>query len=467
MTNKTNNRIFSYNRGIRYGDNTYPSSDATLVDENGQQWQGPIFADANSQYYTMQDGKAVPVMPVHTLDEVSVTGPKRYNALGDSFGTLATKPKEYDTTLTGLATGLWDKLRGNDTYTVNAQDPGSVRPYTPDEVDWGKTRRSQSKVINALSGTWGPIVAAATAPGLVSSFVSAPIATAATLGGGYAGGWLADKASEALTGRDFGTNVSMHTPLTPGMGDMLNPGYIAGGGYGNFVGNNLANRERYILNYLTPASYTGHKKEILGLLPKPLYGTPPTFYNGRKPAWYDDFAKTYGVEAAEQRFQNGAIWAGISEDEIPITMYAKNADGTYRATPKGVGPRYFDMSALPEKTTIEADFFTKSGVGGEHSNYTKLAERNGIKLMQFEDKQKLNPQWQVASQIKNKLHIDDNSETGRIIDYFGGKPLDWFVNYKPFTIKQNYLHNGNAVLPIFDDPNNTYIPNWIVGNVGR
>lgn len=35
-----------------------------------------------------------------------------------------------------------------------------------------------------------------------------------------------------------------------------------------------------------------------------------------------------------------------------------------------------------------------------------------------------------------------------------------------FTIKQNYLHNGNVVLPIFDDPNNTYIPNWIVSNVG-
>ncbi len=90
MTNKTNNRIFSYNRGIRYGDNTYPSSDATLVDENGQQWQGPIFADANSQYYTMQDGKAVPVMPVHTLDEVTVTAPKKHKTASDYFGDYLT-----------------------------------------------------------------------------------------------------------------------------------------------------------------------------------------------------------------------------------------------------------------------------------------------------------------------------------------------------------------------------------------
>ncbi len=90
MTNKTNNRIFSYNRGIRYGDNTYPSSDATLVDENGQQWQGPIFADANSQYYTMQNGKAVPVMPVHTLDEVTVTAPKKHKTASDYFGDYLT-----------------------------------------------------------------------------------------------------------------------------------------------------------------------------------------------------------------------------------------------------------------------------------------------------------------------------------------------------------------------------------------
>ncbi len=90
MTNKTNNRIFSYNRGIRYGDNIYPSSDATLVDENGQQWQGPTFADANSQYYTMQNGKAVPVMPVHTLDEVSVTAPKKHKTASDYFGDYLT-----------------------------------------------------------------------------------------------------------------------------------------------------------------------------------------------------------------------------------------------------------------------------------------------------------------------------------------------------------------------------------------
>lgn len=90
----TNKRPFSYNRGIRYGGNTYPSSDATLVDNNGQQWQGPIFVDANSQYYTMQDGTPTPVTPLHTLDEVSVTAPKKHKRLSDAFGDFLTQSND-------------------------------------------------------------------------------------------------------------------------------------------------------------------------------------------------------------------------------------------------------------------------------------------------------------------------------------------------------------------------------------
>lgn len=38
------------------------------------------------------------------------------------------------------------------------------------------------------------------------------------------------------------------------------------------------------------------------------------------------------------------------------------------------------------------------------------------------------------------------------------------MGYKPFTIKQNYIHTGNQVYPIYEDPANTsYVPNWIVG----
>ena len=35
------------------------------------------------------------------------------------------------------------------------------------------------------------------------------------------------------------------------------------------------------------------------------------------------------------------------------------------------------------------------------------------------------------------------------------------VGYKPFTIIQNYIHTGNKVYPLYEDPNNTSnIPNF-------
>ena len=381
-----------------------------------------------------------------------------------AWNKLTTKPKDYDTTLTDLAQAAYDKATGNDTYKDNPFLQEEVKTYDPNNVDWSKTRRSQSAIINAMEGTWGPIVATALAPTLLKAAISAPLATLATTIGGSLGGKAVDKASEAITGRDFSTNVAMYSPLTPEMGEILNPGYTAGGIYGNFVRNNLKNRGRYTLNYLNPASYKGHLLDLPSTFAAPFYRKPPTFYNGRKPAWYNKYVSTYGTEAAENRFQNGAIWAGISEDEVPITMYRKNYDGTYRMTNEGIGPRYFNLSALPDETTIEADLFTKGMIGGEHSNYTKLAEQNGIKLMEFRDEQKLNPQWQIADRLKKKFHIEDGSKAQKVIDNFGGYPLDGIVGYKPFTIKQNYLHDGNNVLPVFMDPIDPYLPVPINGH---
>ncbi len=500
MTKQKNTRRFSYDEPIAYQGSLFPSTQMDIEDDKGNVSSRNVFTDASGKYYTLDNnGNTIPIVLQNNLDEVTVTPTPRqataeerisnqqkqammraagYNVpIDGSWGAyqeaiwhnLTTKPKEYDNTLMGLAEGIIDKFNGNNTERTNPLYQGEVGAYNPDNVDWGKTRRSQSKVINALSGTWGPIVAVATAPGLVSSFASAPIATAATLGGGYAGGWAANKASEALTGRDFGTNVSVHTPLTPGMGDMLNPGYIVGGGYGNFVGNNFANRERYILNYLTPTSYKGHKKEILGLLPKPLYETPPTFYRGKKPAWYSEYAKKEGIDAAEQRFQNGLVWAGIPEEEAAHPMYIQNADGSYRLTQEGFSPNLRNPSGaglVPDEKATAADWFTVGKVGGEHSDYKELGDWMGVKLMQFKDRQQLNPQWLITHPIKKaveKVTSKDNA-VYKYLDWLGGKPLDSWMGYKPFTIKQNYIHTGNQVYPIYEDPANTsYVPNWIVG----
>ena len=499
MTKQRNTRRFNYDGPIAYQGSLYPSTQMDIEDDKGNVSSRNVFADANGQYYTLnEDGNAIPIVLQNNLDEVIVTPTPRkatteerianqqkqammraagYNVPMDgSWGAyqeaiwhnLTTKPKEYDNTLTGFAEGLIDRYNGNTTERTNPLYQGEARTYNPDNIDWGKTRRSQSNTIKQLEGTYGPIVAMATMPELYGAAIASPIATIATLGEGAAGGYAVNKASEALTGRDFGTNVAIHTPLTPSMGEMLNPGYVVGAGYGNFVENNLANRGRYTLNYLTPASYEGHGKEITGMLLKPFYEKAPTFNNGRKPVWYSVYASKEGIDAAEQRFQNGLVWAGIPEEEAAHPMYIQNSDDSYRLAPEGIGYKDFPTDALPNETENTADFFTRSGVGGMHSDYTRLAERNGIKLMQFEDEQKLNPQWKMASKIKDKLHIEDNSNAGRFVDYFGGKPMDWLLGYKPFTIKQNYLHNDRAILPIFNDPNDTYIPNWVVaGSVGR
>ena len=302
----------------------------------------------------------------------------------------------------------------------------------------------------------------ATAPALASSMISAPLATMATLAGSAAGGYAADKASEALTGRDIGTNVAMYTPLSPDLGEMLNPGYYVGGTYGNFVGNNLANRGRYTLNYLTPASYEGHGKELRTIFFKPFYEKAPTFHNGKKPVWYSDKADFYGdASVAENRFQNGLVWAGIPEEEAAHPMYLQNADGSYRLNEDGASgflglgfaPEDIPQAAPGEKVITE-DIFTLGGVGGEHSDYIGLDKVGNTSLMQFNDSQKLNPQWRLASKIKNKYGIDDNSKIGKFIDFFGGMPIDRIAGYKPFTIKQNYLHDGSNIFPIYEDPAN-------------
>lgn len=367
-------RRFSLTKPIMYQGEEYPSADATIYDGNGNETEGTVFADANGQYYTTDsNGNAISVMPVHTLDEVTVTGPKRYNVLGDTFKkSLATKPKEYDTTLMGLASGVLDKLRGNNTYTYNPSDPGSVRPYNPDEVDWGKTRRSQNKVVNAVSGTWGPLVTMATAPALASSMISAPLATMATLAGGAAGGYAVDKASEALTGRDIGTNVAMYTPLSPDLGEMLNPGYYVGG-YGT---------ERRMLdalyNQVTPYSYT-NDTGLIGSIPKTKefglaikdFFTPKRIRTSVNdtPAWKQriDF-DAMGEDAAWTNLYRDDAWRLAMRQKPrtidiagkPHSLYIKNPDGTYRYDLEYINQRRADVGIAPLGYT-DLPVFTNKG----------------------------------------------------------------------------------------------------------
>ena len=201
---------------------------------------------------------------------------------------------------------------------------------------------------------------------------------------------------------------------------MTNPGYYAGFKYGDFLGTNFANRERYVLNYLTPAGYDGHGKELFKVFTTPFYEKPPKFHNGKKPEWYDKYSRIYGKQAAENRFQNGAIWANIPEEEIPRTMYIRNSDGTYRLTKEGLNLREDGTLKFPlpeEKDEIFPDLFTIGQVGGEHSNYKFIDKYRGTpyNLMEFTDAQILNPQWQFTDKIKNKFGKDSKIYKWHII----------------------------------------------------
>ncbi len=43
--------------------------------------------------------------------------------------------------------GLMDNLKGENTYQVNPLDQGEVKPYDYNNIDLGKTRRSQSNAV--------------------------------------------------------------------------------------------------------------------------------------------------------------------------------------------------------------------------------------------------------------------------------------------------------------------------------
>ena len=251
---------------------------------------------------------------------------------------LTTRKKQYDTTFVGFLTGLKDKLTGNDTYKVDPTNPGEITQYDPKKVDWGKTRRSQSKVVNALSGTWLPGAAVVATPALASAVVSAPIVTATSVVGGTVGGKVVNEASKALTGKDFATNVAEHTPLSPDLAETLNPGYVIGGGY-------LTKRmQNAIYSNVTPLGYGNMAKEGT---PISKYTKPQELTNAFKdlfsfkkidtnnPKWMQNvnenaFPKsTIKFRDDAWRLATGQKANSTMINGKPQSLYNKNPDGTY------------------------------------------------------------------------------------------------------------------------------------------
>lgn len=86
MTKDKYTRSFSYDSPTYYDGATYPSIVASVEDNSGIVQNRKVFADANGEYFAINnDGKAIPVsMGTAELPEVVVTAPKE-NLLSKQF----------------------------------------------------------------------------------------------------------------------------------------------------------------------------------------------------------------------------------------------------------------------------------------------------------------------------------------------------------------------------------------------
>lgn len=302
---------------------------------------------------------------------------------------------------------------------------------------------------NPVGYVYRTVMPAAAVVGLPYAAATAPLATVGSIVGAVAADVATDAASKAITGKTWSENA------TPVVGYTLGAEAYPSMFMGSKAGYNYSKLGRYTLNYLEPADYSGHLGQLFDVYTKPLYRRPPSFKNGRKPLWYNSFAKSYGEKAAEQRFQNGAIWAQIPESEVPRPMYVKNSKpNSYRMVEDGLNLK--NDGTLRYPSSFEDDWpdrFTIGQVGGLHSNHEHVENLiNGYEVKEFRDKQKLNPQWIFADKVKEILPY--KSIPWRAAHYLGGINLSRLLGYKPFEIRQNYVIDSKKTIarPIYKDP---------------
>lgn len=266
---------------------------------------------------------------------------------------------------------------------------------------------------------------------------------------GYLGGKAVDKGSKVITGKSWAENIADKMSrmagfhIDPILGEIINPGYVYGYKYGNFIGNNFSNLGRYTLDNLRPWGYAFDKEQLAGLgktAIQPFYKTPPTFFTHR-PKWYTSRKRTKGSnEFLEARFENGANWARIPESEVPRVHFTRNSNGT--VSPTHINNRATvgkDDFKRPGQTIVEMDDITPGMVGGDHSDYTYLGDDLvGNSLFQYSDRQKLNPQWTISDWIKKKFNLQEGSRAYNLAHRLGGIDLSPALGYKPFTIEFLY-----------------------------
>ena len=189
--------------------------------------------------------------------------------------------KQYDTTFTGFAAGLWDKLTGNSTYKKDPLTKNQI--YKSKEDSYTKPSNGVSK---ALLGTYLPGMITLAAP---ATIIKAPVASAVGAVGGAIGNSLVNIGSKLITNKDFSTNVGNALNISKEASEYLNPGsYIGGYGaikrmlnsiYANVTPLGYANIQT---KGNVPISKTTKKGEILNSIKD--YFTPKKI-NTNNPKW--------------------------------------------------------------------------------------------------------------------------------------------------------------------------------------
>lgn len=382
-----------------------------------------------------------------------------------SSNKIITKKKQYQATPRGFISAMWDKITGNDTYqtTVNGTVKADNRTKVARKID--QTLQDNNNPVGYVYQTVAPLAEMVYAPyGAAKIGLGATVRTIAPAAlGGYFSDVAADKLSQLITGKTVKQN------LQPYYGDILSDKITPGTLYGTKLAVNFKNLGRFTMNYVYPASYEGHGLydfgKAIGMAFLPFSKIP--HFNNRLPKSFQKHEDYFGDDAL--RLENMAEWAGVNE--IPRKHIFKRDDGTYGFfdTKRYPGVLSDDDHEIGRMRRYQDQVF---GVGGEHSDFTLLDKRvdpqgGTWKIWEYQDEQKLNPQWRWADKIKKKFGVDDESlelmdpETRakaeqswkkKIPDFFGKRDVKWMVGFdNDIKYKQNLLELPNGDIQLFEN----------------
>lgn len=298
--------------------------------------------------------------------------------------------------------------------------------------------------------------------------VTAPLATALGLAGGYAGGKLVDKGMELGTGKTWGQWTSNKTGLPEWFTEFTNPGVLAGGMYGGFKGarissawnnpNSLLSRNirTAFANDKVPFTYTLQDSQNFLPYIKGAYNTikGKTISLKERPTMLNLFDKGLS-EVHPNRFGAWRHYLGVGDENQNLAMftregkgkYIKNSDGTYDYP----FTKHEEMKLLNvNKNNIRQDgsFITYDAILKNHGNIRGQIKfnDNGKLVAEISDVWDLNPFRRFIPKVL-RPHLD--VEMSKFLP----------AGAKPFTLKHEIpLENFQGLVFNRNTLKHDYIP---------